>query len=688
MTNVCGLVTTRGRLLEFRHGDLRQTAVMATALDETAKNGLRRFESLQAGLDLIDQGFTLIDADLQLLAWNEAFIRLLDFPREMVYLGTPFEHFIRYNAERGEYGPGAVDDLVAERIDAARRMEGHEFERTRPDGRVLRIRGVPVPGIGFVTLYSDVTEQRRSERIIREHAEQLEQRVEERTAELHRSRDQLRLITDSIPALVAYVDSGRRYRYANRGYREWFGLDLDRPAAISAREFLGSETFETIRPFVSRAFAGEAVSFDYDITRIDGVKVRARTSLVPDRDPQGTVAGCYELTFDITEQLKAQEMMLRAQKMEVVGQLTGGLAHDFNNLLTVVIGNLGLLARERAGETDVGEYVEPALQAARRGADIVKRLLMFARQQPLHPIAVDVAKIVLNVARIGGRSLPESLQLQVTGAGEPSWAWLDATALENALLNLLLNARDATAGNGQVRIDVASQALDAPRAGALDLPSGRYVRVAVTDNGCGMDAQTLRHIYEPFFTTKPPGTGTGLGMAMVRAFVEQSRGAIDVQSAPDEGTTVTMWLPACEAPDDESLEFADVGLGAAQAQGLALLVEDDAGVRRVVRRQLLELGFTVLEAENGVEGREILERAPGIALLLTDDVMPGGVDGRTLAREARDRYGIPRVLLMSGHAPNLAALTVPLLGKPFSKSQLAAALAAAEGVPASPKVHR
>ena len=630
---------------------------------------------LQAGLDLIDQGFTLIDSDLRLLAWNRAFLRLLDFPADMAYVGAPFDSFIRYNALRGEYGVGDAETQVRERVELAQLFAAHEFERTTAGGQTLKVRGLPVPDIGFVTLYSDVTAQKAAAALIRSHAVELEARIDASTAELRRSEAQLRLITDSVPALIGYVDSARKYRYVNRGYRDWFGLDLDLPHAISAREFLGAATFELIRPHVSRAFGGEAASFEYEISRIDGSSVRVRTSLIPDVDQDGAVIGCFEMTFDITAQLHAQQLVLKAQKMEALGQLTGGLAHDFNNLLTVVIGNLGLFAQQHPDAALVEEYVEPALQAARRGVEVIKRLLSFSRRQPLAPRSVDVAHVVLNVSRIVTRSMPESLQLEVRGMAKPLWAWVDASELDNALLNLLLNARDATAGNGHVLVRAEATIVDADAAQLMHIDSGAYVRVDVTDNGCGMDAVTLRRVFEPFFTTKPAGSGTGLGMAMVYGFVVQSGGAVDVISAPDEGATVSMWLPACSAPDDDEVEFGPEGLSTTRQHGLALLVEDDAAVRRVVRRNLLDLGFTVLEAENGVEAREILDRATGVVLLLSDVVMPGGVDGFTLAREARDIYHVPHVLLMSGHASSpTESSDVILLRKPFSPAQLAAAL--------------
>ena len=638
-----------------------------------------RLQALQAALDFVDQGFTLYGLDLRLIAWNKSFMRLLDFPAEMAYVGAPFESFIRFNAQRGDYGPGDVQAQVDERVRAAREFTPHEFERTRPNGCVLSVRGVPVPGHGFVTLYSDVSADKAAQRQIHEHNTQLESRVAERTAELRLSEAKLRLITDSIPALIAYFDERRVYRYLNRAYQSWYGLDPNNPRAASARKYLGESTYGGIRPNVLRALAGEAVTFEYEVAVISGNVVIARTTLIPEIVADGSVAGCFELTFDVTDQKRTQEMLVQAQKMEALGQLTGGLAHDFNNILTVVIGNLNALCDARPGDATIAEFVEPAVDAARRGAELIKALLSFSRQQPLEAQAIDVAGLIASVGRLVRRSLPESLQLEIDTADQPLWAWIDSHQLQNALLNLILNARDAVHTQGRIGLRAAAGLLDAEKAAQLQVEAGRYVRIEVSDNGSGMDAKTLARVFEPFFTTKKSGLGTGLGMAMVYGFIKQSDGAISIASQPGQGTTVTLWLPQGEAGKDLA-PMAQQAPDAASPgnRGLALLVEDDPDVRKVARRFLLELGFTVIEAENGIEAKQILEQTAGIVLLLSDVVMPGGVDGRELAAFARERCSVPRVVLMSGHAPELARpIDMAILPKPFTRLQLAALIESA-----------
>ena len=660
-----------------------------------------RSARLQAALDLIDDGFTLIDQDLKLLAWNQSFLQLLEFPPSLAFAGAPFDGFIRFNANRGEYGDGDVEAQVAERVTSALRFESHDFERVRPNGQILRVRGVPVPGIGFVTLYSDVTARRQAEQQIREHAAELERHVRERTDALRASEARMRLITDSIPALIAYFDHCRAYRYINRGYQEWFGLDPLRPDQVSARRYLGDATYEEIRPNVIRALAGTPVSFEYEVRCVDGRARVARTTLIPEMADDGSVIGCFELTFDVSELRRAQQHLAQTEKMEALGQLTGGLAHDFNNMLTVIIGNLMGLRDNYPGDDEIDEFVDPALAAARRGAELIRSLLGFARRRPMKAQAAEVGPLIATVVKLLRRSLPDGLRLEadVTDVADATGdedfddgldldsdglddaarggrgsllAWTDPNQLQDALVNLILNARDARARTVRVRARVAY--VDEARAAELQVRAGPCIRIDVIDDGDGMDEAIQARIFEPFFSTKGQGAGTGLGMSMVYGTVRQSEGAIEVDSAPGRGTTISLWLPEADIPDRREAGSArPAGNRQFADQALALLVEDDPAVRRVVRRSLVDLGFAVIEAENGAEALQMLDQMPQVNLLLSDIVMPGGVDGHAVARHARARH-VPHIALMSGYAPGLAEAATddtPILPKPFTSRQLA-----------------
>ena len=661
---------------------------------------------LGAGLDLLDQGITVFDADLRMVAWNAAFLRLLDFPESLARPGVSFEDFIRFNAARGDYGPGDPAQQVAERVARARSFQPHTTERIRPNGRILSIRGFPLPHQGFITVYTDVTEQRRAAEQISRHQAELEEHIASRTEALtranreltaavdsnraitqalRRSEQRLREITDAIPAAIAYVDKDRIYRYANKGYAEWFGWSAPEIEGQQIRDVVGQEVFAIVSPYVSRALAGERVSYEYTLTGRDGTPAQARSTLVPDLAPDGSVLGCYVHSMDVTEQRRTQAALAQAQKMEAIGQLTGGLAHDFNNMLTVVIGNLVALKENHPDDPLTENFVEPAMQADNRGAELIRRLLGFARRQPLEPEPVEVNELILGMSKLIRRSLPSTISVS-TASREPCLvAMVDAHQLENALLNLALNARDAMPNGGELRIESSLEHLGPHAAADLEVPPGDYVQIAVSDNGMGMDGSTLARVFEPFFTTKQFGMGSGLGMSMVYGFTKQSGGGVRIRSRQARGTTVALLLPRIEEAETQASLPAGRHVAAADLAGkLVLLAEDDADVRSVVRMQLSELGCAVVEAENGAEAADMVENIPAIALVISDVVMPGAMDGRALARFVRRfRPELPMVLMSgfaesgfhpgSGPAPGNE---LPLLAKPFSRDKLLAALSA------------
>ncbi|WP_217125270.1 PAS-domain containing protein [Hydrogenophilus thiooxidans] len=659
----------------------------------------RRYDLLLAGLDLLDQAIAVFDAEPKLVAWNQALSRLLDFPPELVREGTPFEAFVRFNAERGEYGDGAIEKLVAERMAAARSFQPHYFERQRPNGRILAVRGVPIPNLGFVSLWTDITELRQNERLIEEQNQQLEARVRERTQELARayqelreaqreleataealaySEARLRLILDSIPAMVAYVDREQRYRYANRVYADWFETTPEAIVGQTIAEVVGAEVFAQIETHLERALTGERVTYEYHRTRANGKRVFARSTVVPEKRGD-EVVGFFVLSFDISEQRAQQEALIQAQKMEAVGQLTGGIAHDFNNLLTIILGNLealdeALTARSLASLAR--EHIAPAVRATRRGVDLVKRLLTFSRRQPMALAPVEVGERVRGLGVLLARTLGELVTLDLRLPEAPLYAHTDGHQLENALLNLALNARDAMSpAGGTLTIRVLPCEILADLAQRYGLTPGRYVQFDVIDTGCGMAPEVLAHVFEPFFTTKPFGRGSGLGLAMVYGFVRQSGGAIRIRSEPGVGTTVTFVLPRCEPPAPSSDPGPAAQPGTVPRSLTILLVEDEPEVRHLLRQMVMRLGHRVLEAENGAEALELIEHVAEIDVVVTDAVMPGGCDGGTLIARARAlRPGLPAVLV-SGYwheAPTLP--DVPALAKPVSQAALAEAL--------------
>ncbi|NMM43938.1 PAS domain-containing protein [Rhodospirillaceae bacterium KN72] len=634
--------------------------------------GKVRLELLQAALDQIDQGFTVFDAGLEMIGWNERFFELLEFPKNLAKTGTHFSEFMRYNALRGEYGDGDVELLVKERVERAARFTPHEFERRRPTGEVLLVRGTPLPGGGFVTTYTDVTSDR-------ERQAQLESAVAIRTKALSESEAKLRLITDTVPALIAYIDRSRIYRFANRRYAEFFGYEVTTIVGQRVEDVFDVDVMQTVAPHIDTALNGETTSYEYRRQESSGTVSDISSTLVPDLGDDGLVHGCFVMALDVTER-KVQDAALRqAQKMEAVGRLTGGLAHDFNNLLTVIIGNLrGLEERSRA-DPMVAEYIRPAIHAAERGSELTNRLLSFAREKPLKAERVDVESIIADISRLLRRSLPSSIEVTTCIKGLPPAVHVDANQLENALLNLALNARDAIDGAGRITFYVFEEEASPGPPDTLDAAPKR-VCIEVRDTGCGIKEEVLPHLFDPFFTTKEFGTGSGLGLSMVYGFAQQSDGEIRVSSAPGEGTRVCLFLPASTAPPPppkpkETVTNDRRTVASASRGGLVLLVEDDEAVRKVVRGQFLSLGYKVLEAENSADALTLVDATEEIRFLISDIVMPGQMDGLALADEAKFRAPGLGIALITGFSSDLADGEVkdcpfPVLSKPFTTEAL------------------
>jgi PAS domain S-box-containing protein len=649
---------------------------------------------LQAGLDLLDQGLTVFDADLRLVAWNAPFLRLLDFPAEMAYVGAPFESFIRHNATLGEYGPGDIDSQVRERVAAAANFLPHTTERVRPNGRILLMRGAPLPHRGFVTLYTDITAQRQTEGLFQHQNVELEAHVLHRTAELKsanaklsrvndenaqiaaalgRSEARLRLINDNMPVHIGYVDKHETYQYANKGYSDWFDIPIDDVMGCAVLKVVGNEVYGQVKGYIQQALGGKRVTYEYQMER-QGRTVSARSTMVPEISPDGETLGFFVLSQDITHQKQMQAALVQAQKMEAVGQLTGGLAHDFNNLLTVIIGTLVALQEQRSGAFDVDKYIEPALQSARRGVQLIKRLLTFSRQQPLDPVPVEIGRLISDMSKLVRNSLPESIIVSTDLSLAPVHCLVDPGQLESALLNFVLNARHAMTEGGRLHIAARPVELTVDAA-AFDVPPGAYAMIEVTDNGCGMDAATLARACEPFFTTKRHGLGSGLGLSMALGLVKQSGGGMTMQSRPGQGTTVLLVLPLTGSQAE--LDKAQDDAALRHSGELVLLAEDEPDVRRVVRQQLTDLGYLVIEAGNAAQALEMIAQIPDVAILLSDIAMAGDIDGRQLGKQVMASHPHIRVLLMSAYSEGLQEEWPGgprLLAKPFAQQDLARAL--------------
>jgi signal transduction histidine kinase len=381
-----------------------------------------------------------------------------------------------------------------------------------------------------------------------------------------------------------------------------------------------------------------------------------------------------------TEREQVEAALRQAQKMEAVGQLTGGLAHDFNNLLTGIIGSLELLqARLAQGRLEeVARYITGAQGAASRAASLTHRLLAFSRRQTLDPVPTNPNRLIAGMEDLIRRTVGPTIAVE-TVLAVPIWRTLcDPNQLESSLLNLSINARDAMPDGGKLTIETANVWLDAPAAQERDIPSGPYVSVSVTDTGVGMPADIIVRAFDPFFTTKPIGMGTGLGLSMVYGFARQSQGQARIYSEPGQGTTVRIYLPRHNAE-----EAKERGAGKARLEPIVtaatetvLIVDDEPTVRMLVAETLKESGYVPIEAIDGPAGLEILQSKARVDLLITDVGLPGGLNGRQLADAARDRRPNLKVLFITGYADNtpvgngLLPPGMQVMTKPFAMTAL------------------
>lgn len=392
-------------------------------------------------------------------------------------------------------------------------------------------------------------------------------------------------------------------------------------------------------------------------------------------------------TAQVVEREAANKELERAlhqvQKMEALGQLTGGVAHDFNNILQVILSSLELSRKHLVGGTAVAGYLQNAIAATEQGAKLTGQLLAFARRNPLRPEPLRLDRLVGDMIGLVRRTLGESIAIELTTSDELWTAIVDPNQLQSALLNLAINARDAMPNGGKLTIELSNSTLDVSYVATdREVTPGEYVLLAVTDTGTGMSADTLERVFEPFFTTKPVGTGTGLGLSMVYGFVKQSKGHIRIDSELGRGTTVNLYLPrtlegeAAARPIDETKTERGNG-------ETILVVEDDDGVRASVASQLVELGYRVVTVENGEKALKVLAGGKRFDLLFTDVVMPGGLNGRGLADEARMLDPALRVLYTSGYSESVITHQgrldegVDLLSKPYRRTQLAHAIRSA-----------
>jgi two-component system cell cycle sensor histidine kinase/response regulator CckA len=587
----------------------------------------------------------------------------------------------------------SADVLLPARLVAPIREQIQQFGRS-PDTTVQirvpdklcgrRQNGMEFPAEAYV---SKMVEERRTifTAIIRDITER-----ENMMATLRHTNQTLDAVVQSSPVAILGLDASRRVIVWNRNAERIFGLSatdvVGRPFPPLV-EVAGTQLGDTVR----RLLEGEVLT-DVEIHQQPSkdATLELRVSGAPLYDGDRHVRGAVCIVEDVTESKATRRQLEHAQRMEAVGQLTGGLAHDFNNLLAVVIGNLDLLQDQPELQAAAKESVELALKASLGGATLIRQLLAFSRRQALSPKAFDLGTLVVSTRELLSRTLGEHIQVEMKLAPDLWPAMADSTQVESAIANLAINARDAMPNGGRLTLETANKHLDARYADTNpDAQPGDYVMLAVSDTGTGIQPDVLNRVFEPFFTTKEQGKGSGLGLSMVYGFARQSRGHVKIYSEVGHGTTVRLYLPRA---GEEKAPAAPVSAPAAsdpdRIDAAILVVEDNIDVRRIVCRLLRDFGCTVLEAGSGQAALDILQSDQEIDLMFSDVVMPGGMSGTELVQTARRlRPGI-KTLLTTGFAEASLRNQVQfadageIITKPYRRQDLARKLRSVLGLEA------
>ncbi len=538
----------------------------------------------------------------------------------------------------------------------------------------------------------EIAARTQAEKELQQLNQNLEKRAEERAQQLAASISKLE-------------DTERRFQHLVQGVTDYaiYMLDVDGTVINwnpGAARIKGYSREEIIGRHFSTFYTPEDLAMDLPRTalrtaletgkyeaegwrqRKDGSRFWASAVINAIRGADGKHIGFAKITRDLTERRAADERARQAQKMEAIGHLTGGVAHDFNNLLMVIIGNLETVQRKlNDAPPDVqrlARSAENAMRGARRAESLTQRLLAFSRQQPLDPRPLDLGRTIPGMSDMLRRTLGEEISIETVLAGGAWRALADPNQLELAVLNLAVNARDAMQGGGKLTLETANVYLDDKYTSTQnEVVPGQYVMIAVTDNGSGMTDEVKARAFDPFFTTKDVGHGTGLGLSQVYGFIKQSRGHVKIYSEFGEGTTIKLYLPRAHAVSDEIEDERGKTLVRGRKNETVLVVEDDPDVRAYSCDTLTELGYDVLSADTGPAGLRVLDGNPDICVLFTDVGLPGGMNGRQLADEARTRRPDLKVLFTTGYARNAIVhdgrldAGVDLITKPFSQAALA-----------------
>jgi len=607
-------------------------------------------------IEALPAGFMLFDRDERLILANTAVRAIFHEAAGEIRPGATFETMMGTIAARQVPSDaiGRGDDWVRERLLRFRGGDG-DWLQGMADGHTLHVIERHTSEGGKLIVYADLTRLKESEQ-------------------------RLRVTLDAVPSGLLVVD--------DKGIIVMVNAQLKALTGYTRLELIGSRMEMLVPERHRHEHAGHRGGYmasasarpmgtgrDLYGQRRDGTEIPIEIGLSPVRTTRGNFV--IASLVDISERKQMEEALRQAQKMEAVGQLTGGVAHDFNNLLSVIVGNLELMA-ENTEDAATIRRLRTVLRAANRGAELTHRLLAFSRRQSLQPKATALPELLTELRALLVRTIGETIAIEISAAPDVAPCMVDRGQLENAVLNLVINARDAMPHGGRVTIVARNANLGesevAPYPEALP---GDYVEIAVVDRGEGMTEEIRRRAVEPFFTTKEVGKGSGLGLSMVYGFVKQSGGFVSLESTPGTGTTVRLFLPQAALEVDAEAGSNPDAKPTPRRSGTALVVEDQPDVRRTSAMRLENMGFRVLQAADGPAALALIEANPDIVLLFSDVVMPGGMDGFALAQAARRlRPSLP-VLLTTGYAGGTTETRERILFKPYHNRDLADAVDAA-----------
>lgn len=620
----------------------------------------------QSGLNLISQAISIYDNNLRLVVCNKRFQNMFDLPERFARSGASFYDTVEHLAQKGDYGDIAdIPAFVAERVAMAEAFEPHYIERTRPNGTTISIEGNPLHQGGWVTVYTDITDTRAQEALLRDRSEGLSEALlsrsealaqanrelqatvlalEEAKRELTLRESQLAHTSAMTPAHIAHLNADGIYTYSNRKLPSVLPGAPEELVGEHYSTVLGPSVCKQFEPGFQRVLQGDAPVLEF---QDEDSERYLRVALTPDQDSDGNTLGAYILSMDVTAETQARAALTHTRRRELAAQLTSGLAHDFNNLLTVILGQQSKLA----DHPDVQKESETIRSAALRGCALIENLSNVASERPLHAVPVDLSAFMSDINRLVHAAVPDWVTLSITHDLPAEHIALDPGFAQDALLNLALNAAEACEPGGHISLSLRRK--------------GDMLEIVVEDTGTGFSDDALQNAFAPFFSTKGNKIGRGLGLATVFDFAKMSGGRVRLRNRDEGGARVKLTLPYRPTPKAKP--------------GMVLLVDDEPAVRETTRDLLLQMGHTVVEATTEAEALTLAQTLE-LTHVVTDLSLAGGETGVGLAAALQNAgYRLPTFVItgLPPHDPlrKTAASRFSVISKPLQYDALASALA-------------